>query len=150
MTTYAANTLEVTVDLVGGSGTLSDWTINLAGEPGTDGAPGGLQSIVAGANVTVDNTDPANPVVSATGGGGDRIDVTEQGVDNTGVSDVTAELITLFQAGGRYFFPAGDYFIDGAGVDAGGVMATIANHLDVLCDPALGSSPTIWTMISSG
>lgn len=29
-----------------------------------------LQSVVAGANVTVDNTDPRNPVISATGGGG--------------------------------------------------------------------------------
>lgn len=34
------------------------------------GGSGGVQSIVAGANITVDNTDPANPVVSATGGGG--------------------------------------------------------------------------------
>jgi len=31
---------------------------------------GGIQSIVAGTNITVDNTDPANPVVSASGGGG--------------------------------------------------------------------------------
>ncbi len=30
----------------------------------------GVQSVVAGANVTVDNTDPANPIVSSTGGGG--------------------------------------------------------------------------------
>ena len=30
----------------------------------------GVQSIVAGTNVTVNNTDPANPIVSATGGGG--------------------------------------------------------------------------------
>lgn len=29
-----------------------------------------VQTIVAGANITVDNTDPANPVVSASGGGG--------------------------------------------------------------------------------
>lgn len=31
---------------------------------------GGVQSVVAGTNVTVDNTDPLNPIVSATGGGG--------------------------------------------------------------------------------
>jgi hypothetical protein len=30
---------------------------------------GGVQSVVAGTNVTVDNTDPQNPVVSSTGGG---------------------------------------------------------------------------------
>lgn len=29
-----------------------------------------VQSVVAGSNVTVDNTDPKNPVISATGGGG--------------------------------------------------------------------------------
>lgn len=32
--------------------------------------PDGVVSIVAGANVTVDDTDPANPIVSAPGGGG--------------------------------------------------------------------------------
>lgn len=34
------------------------------------GGGGGVQSVVAGTGVTVDNTDPLNPVVSATGGGG--------------------------------------------------------------------------------
>lgn len=36
-------------------------------------AAGGIASIVAGANVTVDNTDPLNPVVSAAGGGAGTI-----------------------------------------------------------------------------
>lgn len=31
---------------------------------------GGIKSIVAGTNITVDNTDPSNPVVSASGGSG--------------------------------------------------------------------------------
>ena len=31
---------------------------------------GGVQEVVAGTNVTVDNTDPTRPIVSATGGGG--------------------------------------------------------------------------------
>lgn len=34
------------------------------------GTGGGVQSIVAGANITVDDTDPQNPVVSATGSSG--------------------------------------------------------------------------------
>lgn len=38
------------------------------------GTGGGVQSVVAGANVTVDNTDPANPIVSSSGGGGGGID----------------------------------------------------------------------------
>ena len=36
----------------------------------TVASSGGIQSVVAGTNVTVDNTDPLNPIVSATGGGG--------------------------------------------------------------------------------
>jgi hypothetical protein len=40
------------------------------------GGSGGIQSIVAGTNVTVDNTDPANPIVSATGSGGGGINRT--------------------------------------------------------------------------
>lgn len=37
------------------------------GAQGPQGDPGVVQSIVAGTNVTVDDTDPANPIVSATG-----------------------------------------------------------------------------------
>lgn len=36
--------------------------------PGGGGS--GVQSVVAGTNITVDSTDPQNPIVSATGGGG--------------------------------------------------------------------------------
>src|SRR5690349_15381172 len=32
----------------------------------------GLQSIVAGANITVDDTDPENPIISSSGGGGSQ------------------------------------------------------------------------------
>lgn len=39
-------------------------------QTGPAGAAGGVESVVAGTNVSVDNTDPANPIVSATGGGG--------------------------------------------------------------------------------
>lgn len=37
------------------------------GPPGNDGI---MTSVVAGPGISVDNTDPANPIVSATGGGG--------------------------------------------------------------------------------
>ena len=33
------------------------------------GGGGGIESIVAGTNITVDDTDPQNPIISATGGG---------------------------------------------------------------------------------
>ena len=49
-------------------------------------AVGGIQSIVAGTNVTIDNTDPLNPVVNSTGGGGGQptesvIEVTKEQLD---------------------------------------------------------------------
>jgi hypothetical protein len=45
-------------------------TIRLRVKPALIPVNGVVQSIVAGTNVTVDATDPANPIVSATGGGG--------------------------------------------------------------------------------
>lgn len=47
-------------------------------------AIGGIQSIVAGDNITIDNTDPANPVVSSTGGGG-----TFDGIETVSTAPVT-------------------------------------------------------------
>lgn len=38
------------------------------GEPGEPGEPGVVQSVVAGTGITVDDSDPANPIVSAEGG----------------------------------------------------------------------------------
>src|SRR5688572_3824385 len=43
----------------------------------------GVLSVVAGTNVTVDDTDPQNPIVSSTGGGGTVASVTGSSVDNT-------------------------------------------------------------------
>lgn len=37
---------------------------------GASGGSGGVQSVQAGTGIAVDDTDPANPIVSATGGGG--------------------------------------------------------------------------------
>ncbi|CAH9015646.1 hypothetical protein VP150E351_P0039 [Vibrio phage 150E35-1] len=36
---------------------------------GKDGKTGVIQSIVEGSNIDIDNTDPANPIISSTGGG---------------------------------------------------------------------------------
>lgn len=46
----------------------------------------GVQSVIAGTNVTIDNTDPLNPIVSATGSGGGAL--TRFGIeDNVGVQN---------------------------------------------------------------
>lgn len=39
----------------------------------------GIQSIVAGDNITVDDTDPLNPIVSSTGGGGGNVTFGDEG-----------------------------------------------------------------------
>jgi hypothetical protein len=44
-------------------------------DPSITGGGGGVQSVVAGTNVTVDATDPANPIVSAAGAGSSLVDV---------------------------------------------------------------------------
>jgi hypothetical protein len=46
----------------------------------------GVSSVVAGTNVTVDNTDPANPIVSASGGGGSSAELAEGQNITTGFS----------------------------------------------------------------
>lgn len=56
---------------------------NIKGPKGTDGADGVMQSIVAGANITVDATDPANPVISSTASGSG--DMEKAVYDPTGV-----------------------------------------------------------------
>lgn len=50
-------------------GSWGQW-VDLRGVPGySGGGGGGIAEIIAGDNVTVDNTDPYRPIVSATGGG---------------------------------------------------------------------------------
>jgi len=57
----AANSAVKTVNNIGPD---ADGNVDVAGGGGS-----GIQSVVAGTNITVDNTDPNNPVISATGGG---------------------------------------------------------------------------------
>jgi hypothetical protein len=55
-----------------------------------DTATGGVQSVVAGTGVTVDDTDPANPVVSSTATGGVSSFNTRTGAVSLTKGDVTA------------------------------------------------------------
>jgi hypothetical protein len=59
-------------EFVAADGAITDWLdyrLTHGAVTGLPGADGVVQSIVAGTNVTVDDTDPANPIVSASGGG---------------------------------------------------------------------------------
>ena len=56
---------------------------------------GGIQSIQEGANITVDNTDPLNPIVSATGGGSQNLQqVTDVGNQTT--NDIKANSFQVY------------------------------------------------------
>jgi len=97
------------------------------GPTGPRGHDGIMHSVVAGTNITVDNTDPANPIVSSTGGGGTVNSVvagTNISVDNTdpvnpvvsvvGIPELTEGAgINLTDLGGGVT----EISVDGASVD---------------------------------
>lgn len=60
----------VTVNGYTGAVTLTAADVGAATSAQGAKADSAVQSVVAGTNVTVDNTDPQNPIISATGGGG--------------------------------------------------------------------------------
>lgn len=47
-------------------------SLRQVGRKGEQGDPGVVESVVAGTNITVDDTDPANPIVSSVVSGGDK------------------------------------------------------------------------------
>ncbi len=77
-------------------------------------ADSAVQSVVAGTNVTVDNTDPQNPVISATGGGGSG--------DVVGPASATAGAIALFDG------TTGKLLKDGGALDKDAVGLSNADN----------------------
>lgn len=68
---------------------VSDTTLNAAGGGGGGGV---VETIVPGTGITVDDSDPANPIISATGGGGGLTNWTE-GL-NTSTPNETTPYVT--------------------------------------------------------
>ena len=81
-------------------GALSKWLAF-----GGGGSGGGVSSVVAGTNISVDNTDPANPVVSAPGspGGGAAPSICEGRLTLTSGTPITTTDVTA--AGTVYWAP---------------------------------------------
>lgn len=88
-----------TVNFVGATGTKvgdgSEVNVTVSGSGG-----GQVNSVVAGTNITVDNTDPTNPIVSSTGGGGSGTvtSVTSADTNATVANTTTTPVITIVAA----------------------------------------------------
>lgn len=73
VTSYSSTTLVLNVDVVGGSGTKTDWDLSIIGQPGQNGAGSGtVTSVVCGAGlnggtITSTGTCSLAPVTFATG-----------------------------------------------------------------------------------
>lgn len=81
------------------------------GDEGDEGPPGPVETIVPGAGITVDSTDPKNPIVSATATGGGTVDTI---VPGAGISvDDTDPANPIVSATGG----AVDTVAAGAGID---------------------------------
>lgn len=104
-------------------------------------------SVVAGTNVTVDSTDPANPIVSSTGGGGaaaftDLTDVpaayTGAGGKAVAVNGTETGLEFISLAGGGTVTSVG--VIGGTGLDSSGGPVTGSGSITVDLDAATQAS----------
>lgn len=119
------------------------------GTDGSDGAPGVVQSVVAGTNVTVDSTDPANPIVSATGGGGGGgVDSVVAGynisVDDTDPANPVVSTISLVEsiiAGGHITVDATDP--ENPIVSASGFVESIVAGSNVSVDSTDPANPIV-------
>lgn len=119
-TWYAFTPVEGVV--VNVNGVLYEYTGPSSGWDAISGGGGGVQTIVAGTNISVDDTDPANPIVSATGSGFlSWINVKESPYNaaGDGTTDDTTAIqdaidAVLAAGGGTLYFPPGIYQIDGA------------------------------------
>lgn len=116
----------------GFAGTEAEWLASLVGPKGDPGPAGVIQSIVPGTNVTVDNTDPANPVVSATGGGAVSLDSLSD-VD-TSTTPPTDGQTMVYEAASGLWKPGGsellvDESVIGNSYTVGSSGKTIINFL---------------------
>ncbi len=78
ITSYAGNTLQVSVDIISGSGSRADWTINIAGEQGQDGS--------AGTNLKIYGESSGTNTIVAAEEGTHSFHIFKAGVTNTGAA----------------------------------------------------------------
>lgn len=113
----------------------------------SNGGGGIVDSVVAGTHVTVDNTDPRNPVVSSSGGGGGVVNwsaVSAAATPNV-LANTLGTPVTLVPSGGNTFLQAPfgpSYEIN---VTGGTGLETITYQLDVVY-----SDTSTFTLVAIG
>ena len=90
----------------------------------------GLNSVVGGIEISIDDTDPDNPIINWTGGSGGSTTIGGYNVKNygavgDGVTDDKAAILACIAAAGTYesvYFPKGTYFLAGGGAAGSGLL----------------------------
>ena len=100
---------------------------------------GVLTSVVAGTNVTVDNTDPANPIISATGGGGVTDHTLLKNIGTTTHAQIDAHISDTNNPHATTALQSGADFLHG--IESAGTPTWAAN---VFTLPTSGGAVTYW------
>lgn len=166
---YLGSSYVMFVDAAAGTLPTDETKWQLIAEKGANGDPGVVQAVVAGTSVAVDNTDPANPVVSVdlsgkvdkiAGKGLSTEDYStaeksklagiEAGADVTDATNVAAagavmtEVDPVFSASEAASFAAGDKTkLDG--IAAGAEVNVNADWTAVSGDAVISNKPTLGT-----
>ena len=94
--------------LVFSGGTSSEWQ-----EVGGGSGSGVVETIVGGSGISVDSTDPANPVVSATGSGSDDLTIITEASAFTADPSTHSGRSRLILAGGDVTFNSAEIYTSG-------------------------------------
>lgn len=117
VTSYSEPTLVFTADKSAGSGTLTDWVINVAGQPGLDGAGTGDFS-----SNTASSVDGEMVLFSGAGG------KTGKRATATGILKAASGVLSAAAAGTDYYNPGGtDVAIADGGTGASNAATALSN-----------------------
>lgn len=151
-TSITANTFESGAEVIdGGVGTIKTANTGITNDP-----TGGIESVIAGVGISVDNTDPVNPVVASTSSAPAWGDVTGTLTDqtdlNTELNQKLENITSLITAGTNVTITgagtAGSpYNISAAGGGSGG--STDVLEYDIIVAPTGGDFTTVTAALAS-
>lgn len=133
LVTYSGTTLTITADAIGGSGTYSSWTLNIAGQPGQNGSSSGGVSVFTGSTGTT-QAFSATPTFNLADTGGTKSPIVFQ--PGTPTANVTTVTFSNKTAGARFsiLWPQ---------ATSGGTAYTVTYGSDVVASTVCRISDTI-------